>query len=265
MIRLAHAISGPAVAADMVNLRGERYFFTDMVQRIYTDDGHGDGHVTFGGLRSVLMPLISSPDEQDRLSDAIKLGYASMLPIFAASRAELMEVYNRIVDEQEANFHLPMRLIDPDKMDSQLLAYKKSNINGIRYTLLMVLMPSITRIQGVCEMYLGRRDGLEVGISLELYRRRQGKYPAALSELTPQLLPEIPADRITGDPVKYRLIDSQPVIYSVGAERVDHGGKPPQSKRSVGDTVARWGKLPADLPHGDWILFAANVPGEDDN
>jgi hypothetical protein len=100
-----------------------------------------------------------------------------------------------------------------------------------------------------------------VGIALELHRRRHGRDPAALSELTPHFLPAVPADRITGEPVKYRLVDGRPVVYSVGTDRQDDGGLPPRAMvygRSIPQSpkAAQWvtPSNPADAA-GDWILY----------
>lgn len=62
-----------------------------------------------------------------------------------------------------------------------------------------------------------------VAIALELYRRRHGAWPATLAELIPDLLPEIPLDRYDGAPLRYRLIQGKPVIYSVGEDGNDDG------------------------------------------
>jgi hypothetical protein len=62
------------------------------------------------------------------------------------------------------------------------------------------------------------------------------------------LLPAITADRVTGEPLKYRLIDNKPVVYSVGAGRIDDGGRPCYSTTLWGDEP---GKVP---PRGQWVL-----------
>ena len=113
----------------------------------------------------------------------------------------------------------------------------------------------------MAERYLGDRDGLLVGIALEAYHRRHGRYPATLGELTPDLLPAVPADRITGDPVRYRLVDGEPIVYSVGADRVDDGGRPADNGGPLAvdplrvrtDAAASWGVSAADAPRGDWV------------
>jgi len=96
---------------------------------------------------------------------------------------------------------------------------------------------------------------------LEVFRREHGKYPESLSELVPQLLPEIPADRITGEPVRFRIVDSEPVVYSVGADRKDDGGRPAPAKSfedgrrlTESQTAALWDAQDS-TPEGDWVLY----------
>ena len=263
LIGLAHAVSGPSVAADLISLKTERYFFADSVQRVYTDNGRGDGRLTLGGLRSPLMSTIAPYSEP---FDAADFAFASTLPMLAASRAELMAKYDRLMDQQEANFRLPIRQVELEKIESQLIALRTSPLGLARYLILVRLMPGFSRAQSSCERYLGGRDGVVVGIALELYHRRHGQYPASLSELTPELLPAIPADRITGDPVKYRLIDGKPLVYSVGADRVDDGGQRPERKGRLSRcSPASWGEDAAAIPHGDWLLFAPEPPDGDDD
>jgi hypothetical protein len=264
LIRLAHALSGPRVAADLMTLKTERYYFADLVQRVYTDDGLGNGHVTLAGFRSATSTINSGRN----LPEWPAYEAMSTVPILSASRAELTTEYDRLMDQAEANFRLPIRQIDVHNVDSQIFALMASPIDRIRWWILLEMQPGATGDQIACERYLGRRDGVVVGIALELYRRKHGHYPAALSELTPGLLPEIPADRITGNPVKYRLIDGKPVVYSVGADRVDDGGKPPDGNEMKGHfihyTPASWGLDPKEVPRGDWLLFAPEPADPDE-
>jgi hypothetical protein len=112
-----------------------------------------------------------------------------------------------------------------------------------------------SNVQVWAERSLGQRDGLVTGIALELYRRESGEYPKSLDALVPQFLPQIPSDRITGEPVKYRVVNGKPLIYSVGDDRKDDGGRIPLRPRKQPDrwAAATWNsKESAD---GDWVLF----------
>jgi hypothetical protein len=123
-----------------------------------------------------------------------------------------------------------------------------------------MIAPFLGSTQNRAELFLGHRDGIVVGIALELYRRKNGDYPKNLDTLVPQYLPQIPADRITGEPVKYKLANGRPLIYSVGADRDDDGGKPPPGKN--GWMKAAWSEPKERAADGDWVLFPQN-PGEE--
>ena len=65
-----------------------------------------------------------------------------------------------------------------------------------------------------------------VAISLELYHREHGNYPDSLTLLTPAQPNDLPLDLYTGKPFHYRInSDGAPVIYSVGENRIDEGGR----------------------------------------
>jgi hypothetical protein len=73
--------------------------------------------------------------------------------------------------------------------------------------------------------------------------------------LVPEQLPAIPADRITGSPLKYRLVNGNPLVYSVGADRIDDGGRMPISNGRPDPTAAaRWGTF-STIVAGDWVLY----------
>jgi hypothetical protein len=266
LVRLAHALSGPRVAADLLTFRGDRDIFDDIVQRAYTDDGHGDGHLTLAGLHFIAKLNLMNPESDPGLLPG--WAEAPTLPLFAASRAQVLAKYDRLQDKAEANLRRPIREVDLSAVKSQITALMYSRVSRLRFALLYKLMPAVPMSQEACEKYLGERDGVVVGIALELYRRHDGHYPASLGQLTPELLPEIPVDRITGDPVKYKLIDGEPIVYSVGADRIDDGGTPP-AKNDIKATFfntrpCSWGIDPKDAARGDWLLFAPQSPDAND-
>lgn len=64
-----------------------------------------------------------------------------------------------------------------------------------------------------------------VGLALERYRRQHQHWPATLAELTPGLLTAVPRDPYDGAPLHYRRLADGVVVYSVGADGKDDGGK----------------------------------------
>lgn len=67
---------------------------------------------------------------------------------------------------------------------------------------------------------------LMVEFALRAYRCEQGSGPASLAQLVPKYLQHLPADPFSGKPLVYRSAGTSWIIYSLGPDRVDDGGKP---------------------------------------
>jgi hypothetical protein len=88
-------------------------------------------------------------------------------------------------------------------------------------------------------------DLARVGCALERFRLAHDDYPAALEMLVPRLIENIPHDIIGGKPLHYgRTADGRYLLYSVGWNEVDDGGK-------LGLQGSSSGYL--NLRLGDWI------------
>ncbi len=254
---LAHRLSEPRFAADLINVQSERMLFGDVVQRIYTDDGAGDGRITRRGLDylSSLAPLGGVGWSQGR--GVVALGPAFLL--LMDSRREALAEFNRLMDQSEANLRLPLRQANWAPFEQELIGWRASPVESMRHAPLALFMPSYRNAHAAAERYLGRRDGIFVGIALEFHRRQHGNYPQTLDQLTPTLLPAVPADRITGQPLSYRLVDGRPVVYSLGADRDDDGGRAPPSSRPGWPPgprdAAQWTASKDRIPDGDWVLY----------
>lgn len=61
--------------------------------------------------------------------------------------------------------------------------------------------------------------------AVERFRREQGRLPDDLSELTPDYLQEVPKDPFDGKPLRYKKVDRGYLIYSIGDDGKDDGGK----------------------------------------
>lgn len=67
-----------------------------------------------------------------------------------------------------------------------------------------------------------------VALACERFRRELGRWPSTLEELCPRFLTAIPLDPIDGKPLRYRKLADGVVVYSVGFDASDHGGKLPR-------------------------------------
>ena len=77
-----------------------------------------------------------------------------------------------------------------------------------------------------------RRRLLITAIAIERFRSRHAMVPVTLSDLSPEFLKSIPVDFMDGQPLRYRAgPDGHYVLYSVGLDCTDNGGKvePPEA------------------------------------
>jgi hypothetical protein len=185
------------------------------------------------------------------------IAYGPASPLIGASRKELLDEYNRVLDAAAANWARPLREVNWNGFYDRIDKIEDSARLKAKFFPLMLLVPAMSNPQRNAELYMGHRDGIVTAIALELYRRAHGKHPESLDALTPALLPSVPVDRIIGEPVRYRIVEGKPLIYSVGADRDDDGGRAATKGSGEAEAVraAMWQVPSSKVPDGDWILF----------
>ena len=106
-----------------------------------------------------------------------------------------------------------------------------------------LMLPSISKVAQKLAIAQTAADTTALACALERYRRRNGQFPDSLSQLVPEFIAQLPHDVINSQPLKYRRTDDgQYLLYSVGWNETDDGGKAVQSKSEEVD------RLP-----GDWV------------
>ena len=66
---------------------------------------------------------------------------------------------------------------------------------------------------------------VDTTIAVERFQDRQGRLPKSLDELVPDFLPVVPTDPFDGKPLRYVIRDGKYIIYSVGRDGKDDGGR----------------------------------------
>lgn len=138
-----------------------------------------------------------------------------------------------------------------------------------RFALINELMAATGSVAMSQHRFAQIRGATLTAIALSLERRRTGSYPASLDALVPDLLPSVHPDIFDGNSMRYALVGGQPVLYSVGVDRKDDGGRPPKNPHS--GLVSTWkpreqidalmavnsSREPID---GDWVLYPPLPP-----
>jgi hypothetical protein len=66
---------------------------------------------------------------------------------------------------------------------------------------------------------------LQADLAIRLYQHDHGQLPASLIELVPAYLSALPLDDYSAQPLIYRPVETGFLLYSVGHDRTDDGGK----------------------------------------
>jgi len=69
------------------------------------------------------------------------------------------------------------------------------------------------------------RASAQVGLAMHRYRAAHGQFPVSLDELVPDALPAVPRDPYDGQPIRLVTTDDGWVVYSIGPDMVDDGGR----------------------------------------
>ena len=270
---LAHAVA--ATRTDW--RRGfayEEFYFDDVLQRLYTDDGHGDGRLAFrvsdGQTVFEVIDALAATDERPHTPSAWANNGVAVLALPAAnmvvaSRQEMTDVYRAQINSALQKIETPLWEQQELPQESPLLSDQAGIIDRMRYVLVGWFAPAYDSFRNRVADLEGARDGVLVGIGLELYHRQHGAWPESLEALSPRWLPEVPVDRFTGEPLGYKIVDDRPVVYSVGVDRDDDGGRSIATDDGDDRASARHFQTTprTDATHdGDWVLWST-VPGEE--
>ncbi len=219
----------------------------DVVQRIYSDDGHGDGTITLAGLRGMTrmngMPVGS---EEEIVSGKTASLLMPVAVAAMASRRELIEQAERFYAVAEQDIRRPYweKIRTPSASLGLLGQWECSLREKVRLAPLCLLVPALDRASGNCDCAKAAHEAVLVVLVLEEYREKQGRYPESLGELVPRYLPTMPLDYSTGGPLRYKLKDGKPLLYGLGLDGKDDGGV-------RGDEKDRY-RVPEK---GDWVLY----------
>jgi hypothetical protein len=122
------------------------------------------------------------------------------------------------------------------------LRIARTFVPGVRSTLDGLLIPALDSARSSSLRASALTRLLAIDLAIRGYEARHSAVPDRLDQLVPEFLDAVPADPFTGGPFVYRAAETGPgfVLYSVGPDGQDDGGKPhPQG--------VDWTSTPGDL------------------
>lgn len=250
----------------MIRLHGERAMQKDLVQRIYSDDGDGDGRLTNEGL--AIFPNLSGllHDGVGQVPPPLLNVVGPGLALTGGSRKQLEQAMDGIMDEFDAVVGVPYYQslnIPRDSFESLVEKHLPNDLVGRSF--LELLMPATEQIVIAGERGEGQRAGVLLALAAWRFKIENDRFPNTAEELIPKFIESVPVDVLTGDPLKYRLTaDGLPLIYSVGGDGDDDLGRPaidPEGKPLEADRHFHAEDSPP-VADGDWVLWPSSINSE---
>lgn len=197
--------------------KAERLGQQDMIQRLFTDDGHGNGHIA------------PNPNVGSVFSDSVvaapKGGLATLASFVIADRKENEAAFDDFRDSAVDQIS-KANVVDVD-FDFNTLLDKYSKF---QYPFVHLLAPAIGRATASAFTLEAEANATRIMLALELYRQAKGADAPTLDALVPEFLPAVPPDTISGMPWVYKVLPTPDehgrryLLYSVGTDKQDNGG-----------------------------------------
>ncbi|UCE48911.1 MAG: hypothetical protein JSW47_01975 [Phycisphaerales bacterium] len=202
-----------------MNMEAERLAFLDTVQRVFTDEGFGGGHLIPGRYMNIFQPR-AYDDIEARM---LQLPGAAVTGMVHARRNETIRKGNEIYYQRNEMLKMTpyekyAREIDDDEIYLSLPWEK--------YFLIHRLMRATYGLSEFTHRSKAFYQATIVTLALKRWRLEKNVYPETLSELIAAgFIEALPMDPYSEKPLIYRRADDDFILYSVGPDFTDDAGQ----------------------------------------
>jgi hypothetical protein len=151
----------------------------------------------------------------------IGLGVLRGTGLFDSDRRFMLETFGELIALASEETPESLQKIDElfERLSSEVRKFPPKIISGL-------MLPALRKVPSRFASFEAKRRATLTAVAIERYRlEHQGTLPDKLNDLVPTYLPEIPADPFDGQALRFRKLERGYVIYSVGSDREDNGGK----------------------------------------
>ena len=217
----------------VISMEAEKVFWYDQIQRTFTDNGQGGGRMLARG-----MAYVVTDDWKENLWRFVSFNFPDRQEI-VASIDSYFGLFAKILTET------PWESRD-EVIDDQV--WNEVNITPL---MLKIQTPAIERVGQIAWRMKSGREALLTVLAVKRYEKEKGQYPANLSELVEAgYLKKLPMDPFSDGPLVYRKTESGFLLYSLGTNLTDEGGK----------LGLRGGKRRMWADDGDWVFWPVVKP-----
>jgi len=249
IVKVMNATAAFSGGRSKLDLRVERRQIEDFFQRLFTDDGSGDGHICYEGLRFAQQAQGGSSDPEFTLRFVRPL-----TSLGGESRKQISGWFSTMFDHLATDVKE-----DPWKLNQlQHQAFVVSLPNKGFGKMLHILHPALSKSYATSVKLDTNRAGLLLVLALERHRLAVGTYPAEIDSLVPRFVDSPPIDPHSGTPMRFVIRDQRPFVYSFGADRDDDKGR----ASIYNDKVGNWFPRVYEYPIEDADYIPNALPSE---
>lgn len=228
LAELAHAVDSVQASSLRLDMASERLMFEDVLQRMYSDDGDGDGVFIPWAFAEFSTLIDGSERGAGRGSSPIALAVGPLVYL-APGRRETIDQHVRwlaAIEEDSARPWWDDRRTVERIEQEVLFPNRNAPILGGGNVLLRLLLPAVSKANDNLAAQRFDLDGAAIAIALARFHAVHGAWPTSLDALVPEFLPTVPIDPETTLPYRYDLRGTGPVVWSTGPDGIDDGGRP---------------------------------------
>jgi len=201
------------------DMRAEKFMMLDIIQRVFTDDGKGDGRIsTSAEILSMISDYLEPTLTQEELQSFPELQRRQ-----TTESVEKLYEYFEFVG-QKTPWQWKNEQINPDKGIEKIT---EGNIFVQKFC------PAFVRVTQILARERAKTDALITTLALFRYKTDKGQLPEKLDVLVSAgYLNALPTDPFSGSPFVYKQLGNDFMLYSFGLDCDDDGGT--RSKRGAG-------------------------------
>ena len=204
-----------------LDMRSEKFMILDVIQRIFTDDGKGDGRIHMESAKAMQIMLELKTEEQMQSLRGLSRRQTTEMV------EKLYEYYDIVVGKTPWQWR--NERIDIEK---EIERITDGNI------LIKTSAPAIVRIAEIFSRCRPDTDGLITTLALLRYKADRGHYPQRLDDLVSAgYLKTLATDAFSGRPFVYKQLGDDFTLYSFGEDCDDDGGQVGRDRRGK---VKKW-------------------------
>ncbi len=142
---------------------------------------------------------------------------AALVGLWQQDEARYLERMNELVEASQMPF--------PEALDeARAIQERIEDGMGMLPLPSRMLLPALTRCLEAQARLVAEVRMAQCAVAVERYQQAHGAPPQSLAELTPAYLPSVPNDPWDGEPIRYEPSAGGATLYSLGPDRIDHGG-----------------------------------------